>query len=70
MTDAVVRRTPGAKVCRNISEILEHIDAIEYAMGTFFHKGSVEDLFRARQNFDALREQVDHLGRIIGDLAG
>jgi hypothetical protein len=68
MTDNTPRRTPTHKVRRTISEILERIDAIEYSVGLYQHKGTHADLERARQNFLTLRRHVDRLGDTIATL--
>jgi hypothetical protein len=57
-------RFAAASACSHIADGRD----VEYAMGMYFHKGTAEDLSRARQNFDGLRGQVDHRGRIIGEV--
>jgi hypothetical protein len=68
MTDNKPRRTPTHEVRRTISEILERIDAIEYSVGLYQHKGNHVDLEHARENFLTLRRQVDRLGDTIATL--
>ena len=68
MTDNKPRRTPTHEVRRAISEILERIDAIEYSVGVYQHKGNHAELERARENFLTLRRYVDRLGDAIATL--
>jgi hypothetical protein len=68
MTDNKPRRTPTHEVRRAISEILERIDAIEYSVGVYQHKGNLAELERARGNFLTLRRHVDRLGDTIATL--
>jgi len=68
MTQMTSRRTQAHKVRRTISEILEKIDAIEYSVGLYKHKGNHAELARAREEFHALRRHVDQLGDIIAQL--
>jgi hypothetical protein len=68
MTDNKPRRTPTHVVRRTISEILERIDAIEYSVGVYQHKGNLAELERARENFLTLRRYVDRLGDTIATL--
>jgi hypothetical protein len=68
MDQTTPRRTPAHKVRHTISEVLEQVDAIEYALGLYQHKGSNAELARARENFRVLLGHVDHLGEIIANL--
>jgi len=68
MTLIASRRTRSHKVRRTISEILEQIDAIEYSVGLYQHKGNHAELARARQEFQTLRRHVDRLGNTIAKL--
>jgi hypothetical protein len=56
------------KLRRTISEILEHIDAIEYAVGLYQHKGNHTEVERAREDFQKLRREIDRLGGVIAGL--
>jgi hypothetical protein len=68
MTDNKPRRTPTHKVRRTISEILERIDAIEYSVGVYQHKGNHAELERARENFLTLRRLFPCRSRAPGCL--
>jgi archaellum biogenesis ATPase FlaH len=60
-----VRRTDEHNLRQTISEILEQMYAIEYAMGLFYRKGSLRELERARDDVEDMREAVDRLRDII-----
>ncbi|MGE3702237.1 MAG: hypothetical protein AB7G08_26200, partial [Hyphomicrobiaceae bacterium] len=50
---------------QDISEILEQTNAIEYAMGQFYRKGSERDLMRAHEDQEIMRVAVERLGTLI-----
>jgi hypothetical protein len=62
----MARRTSEHNLRQAISEILEQIYAIEYAMGLYYRKGSERELARAQEDLEILRAAVDRLGAIIG----
>jgi hypothetical protein len=62
-----VRRTDEHNLRQAISEILEQIYAIEYAMGLFYRKGAERELARAQDDFEVMRAAVDRLGVLIAD---
>ena len=65
MPASVARRTPAATLRRTISEIIEHIDAVEHAMAMFFSKGNHAELDRAREKYAVLHRHVDELRDLI-----
>jgi hypothetical protein len=60
-----VRRTDEHNLRQAISEILEQIYAIEYAMGLFYRKGTERELTRASEDFEIMRGAVDRLGDLV-----
>jgi hypothetical protein len=60
-----LRRTDEHNLRQAISEILEEIYAIEYAMGQFYRKGSERELARAVEDFELMRSAVDRLAALI-----
>ena len=62
-----VRRTDEHKLRQVVSEILEQIYAIEYAMGLYYRKGTERELARANEDFEIMRGAVDRLGTLIAD---
>jgi hypothetical protein len=60
-----VRRTDEHNLRQAISDIVEQIYAIEYAMGLFYRKGTERELERASEDFEIMREAVDRLGDLI-----
>jgi hypothetical protein len=63
----MARRNSEHNLRQVISEILEQTDAIEYAMGQFYRKGSERDLVRAQEDQEIMRAAVDRLGTLIED---
>jgi hypothetical protein len=63
----MTRRTSEHNLRQAISEILEQVYALEYAMGLYYRKGGERDLARAQEDFEILRAAVDRLGTIVGD---
>jgi hypothetical protein len=63
----MTRRTSEHNLRQAISEILEEVHAIEYAMGLYYRKGGERDLARAQEDFEILRAAVDRLGAMVGD---
>jgi len=53
---------------REISDILEELDAIEAALGVFHRKKDSDELARALRDYDALLLHVDQLGELLRDL--
>src|SRR4029450_9880364 len=51
----MTRRTSEHNFRQAISEILEQVYAIEYAMGLYYRKGGERDLARAQEDFETLR---------------
>jgi hypothetical protein len=68
MTMATTRRTHAMRLRREISDILEELDAIEAALGVFHRKRDVDELARAMRDYDALLLHVDQLGELLRDL--
>jgi hypothetical protein len=62
----MTRRTSEHNLRQAISEILEEVHAIEYAMGLYYRKGGERDLARAQEDFEILRGAVDRLGTMVG----
>ena len=66
ISDRMARRTSEHNLRQAISEILEQIYAIEYAMGLYYRKGSDRELARAQEDLEIMRAAVDRLGAIVG----
>jgi hypothetical protein len=64
------RRTGAAKLRQTISQLLDHLYAVEHSMGTFHRKGDRGELERASENFNEMLEHVDHLGDMIAGARG
>ena len=50
---------------QTISQLLDHLYAIEHSMDVFRRKGDRGDLERALENFNDMLGHVDRLGEII-----
>ena len=61
----MTRRTSEHNFRQAISEILEQVYAIEYAMGLYYRKGGERDLARAQEDFEILRDAVERLGAMV-----
>jgi hypothetical protein len=61
----MARRTSEHNLRQAISEILEQIYAIEYAMGLYYRKGSERELARAQEDLEIMRAAIDRLGAIV-----
>ena len=64
---STVRRTDEHNLRQAVSEVLEQIYAIEFAMGLFYRKGTERELSRAAEDFEIMRGAVDRLGALIAD---
>jgi len=64
----MARRDNQHNLRQVISEILEQIYAIEYAMGLYYRKGAQRELARAQEDFEVLRAAIDRLGAMVADL--
>jgi hypothetical protein len=64
------RRTEAAKLRQTISQLLDHLYAVEHSMGIFLRKGDRGELSRATESFNEMLGHVDNLGDIIADARG
>jgi hypothetical protein len=64
------RRTEAAKLRQTISQLLDHLYAVEHSMGIFHRKGDRGELERASENFNEMLEHVDCLGEMIAGARG
>ena len=64
------RRTDAAKLRQTISQLLDHLDAVEYSMDIFHRKDDRAELERAAENFNDMLGHVDRLGDTIAEARG
>jgi hypothetical protein len=64
------RRTEAAKLRQTISQLLDHLFAVEHSMGIYQRKGDRGELERASENFNEMLGHVDRLGDIIAGARG
>jgi hypothetical protein len=62
-----VRRTDEHRLRQAISEILEQIHGIEYAMNQFYRKRVPRDVERAAEDLEIMRDAVNRLGELIAE---
>ena len=60
-----MRRTEADELRRTISELLDHVFAVEHSMEIFQKKDDAVELERAAQHFDEMLSHVDRLGELI-----
>lgn len=61
------RRTKAQSLRRTISELLEHVHAVEYSMEVFQRKADASELQRAADHYNEMLGYVDRLGEMIAD---
>jgi hypothetical protein len=64
------RRTDAAKLRQTISQLLDHLDAVEYSMDIFHRRDDWAELERAAVNFNDMLDHVDRLGDTIAEARG
>ena len=64
------RRTDAVRLRQTISQLLDHLYAIEHSMEVFRRKGDQGELGRASENFNEMLGHVDRLGEIITEARG
>lgn len=64
------RRTDAAKLRQAISQLLDHLYAVEHSMEAFHRKGDRAELERASENFNDMLGHVDRLGDMIAEARG
>ena len=65
-----MRRTDADKLRRTISELLDHVFAVEHSMEIFHRKADAAELERAAEHFNEMLGHVDHLGELIAKARG
>jgi hypothetical protein len=64
------RRTDAVKLRQTISQLLDHLHAVEYSMDIFHRKDDRAALARAAENFNDMLDHVDRLGDAIAEARG
>jgi hypothetical protein len=62
------RRTDAAKLRQTISQLLDHLYAVEHSMDVFHRKGDQAELERAAESFNEMLGYVDTLGDMLADV--
>jgi hypothetical protein len=70
MLTSTPRRTDAAKLRQTISQLLDHLYAVEHSMEAFHRKGDRAELERAVDNFRDMLGHVDHLDDMIAEARG
>jgi predicted RNA-binding Zn ribbon-like protein len=64
------RRSDAARLRQTISQLLDHLYAVEHSMDVFHRKGDQAELERAAESFNEMLGYVDALGDMLAEVRG